>query len=73
MAGMYALDVLWQERNDIAIATHIVVIGALAVFGNTASYEGFGLKRAVALVSNAVHYQKGDFLKGFHHSYKNCE
>ena len=54
VAGMDALDALGQQRYDIAIATDIIVVRALAVLGYAAGYQVLDTERAVAPVSHAV-------------------
>ena len=54
VTGMDALDGLWQQGNDIAIAADIVVVGTLAILGLTAGYQVLDAERAVARVCHAV-------------------
>ena len=58
VAGMNALDGLGQQGDDVAIATHVVVVRALAVLGLTAGYQVLDAERAVALVAHTVDYQE---------------
>ena len=39
MAGMNALDGLWQQGDDTAVVADIVVVGALAILGLAAGNE----------------------------------
>ena len=55
---MDALDALGQQGNDFAIATDIVVVAALAIFGFATGYQCFYAERAVALVGYAVDYEQ---------------
>ena len=55
--GMDALNVLRQQWNDIAIASHIVVVAALAVLGHAAGNQVFHAERPVALVGDAVDHE----------------
>ena len=57
MTGVNALDVLWQERNDIAVETDVVVVAALAVLGFTTGNQVFNTERAVAFGGGAVYDQ----------------
>ena len=52
--GMNALDRLRQKRNDIAVASDIVVVAALAVLGFAASNQVFYAERSVALIGDTV-------------------
>ena len=58
VTGVNALDVLGQQRNDVAIATDIVVVAALAIFGFATGYQVFYAERVVALVGHAVDDQQ---------------
>ena len=58
VTGMNALHVLGQQRNDVAIATDIVVVAALAIFGFATGYQCFYAERAVALAGYAVDYEQ---------------
>lgn len=57
VSGMDTLDVLGQQRNDIAIAADIVVVGALAVLGLATGNQVFNAERAVALGCCAMDYE----------------
>ena len=63
-----ALDVLRQERNDIAVETDVVVVTALAVLGFTTGNQVFNTERAVAFGSGAVNDQEPDVIgiEGFY-------
>ena len=52
--GVNALDTLGQQGDDIAVASDIVVIAALAVFGHAAVYQFFCAERLVAPIGHAV-------------------
>ena len=52
--GVNTLDALWQQRDDIAVASDIIVIAALAVFGHAAVYQFFCAERLVAPIGHAV-------------------
>ena len=54
VTGMNALNRLWQQRDDVAIAQDVVVIRALSVLGFASSDEGFNAERAVAFRCTAV-------------------
>lgn len=54
MAGMYALDALWQQGNDTAVITDIVVIGTLAILGLAAGNEVLYAEGNRAFVCHAV-------------------
>jgi len=54
VTGMNALNRLWQQRDDVAIAQDVVVIRALSVLGFACSDEGFNAERAVAFRCTAV-------------------
>jgi hypothetical protein len=56
--GMNTLDRLRQEWNDIAVASDIVVIAALAVLGFTTGNQVFRAEGAVALGCRAVDDQQ---------------
>jgi hypothetical protein len=58
VAGMDALHVLGQQRDDVTIATDIIVVAALAIFGFATGYQCFYAERAVALVGYAVDYEQ---------------
>ena len=55
VTGMNALNRLWQQRDDVAIAQDVVVIRALSVLGFAGSDEGFNAERAVAFSCTAVY------------------
>jgi hypothetical protein len=63
--GMNALDRLRQKRNDIAVASDIVVVAALAVLGLATGNQVFRAERSVAFGGCAVDDQQRDFLEGF--------
>jgi hypothetical protein len=63
--GMNALDRLRQEWNDIAVASDIVVITALAVLGLATGNQVFRAEGPVAFGRRAVDDQQRDFLEGF--------
>ena len=73
MAGMDALDGLGQQRDDIAIATDIVVIGTLAIFGLAAGDEVLDTEGAVALCRCTVNHQQFQriMFQGLHFSNTN--
>lgn len=54
VTGMNALNRLWQQRDDVAIALDVVVIRALSVLGFASSDEGFNAEGAVAFRRTAV-------------------
>ena len=54
VTGMDALDGLWQQGNDITIATDIVVVRALAIFGLAAGNQILYAERTVTLIGHAV-------------------
>ena len=54
VTGVGALDVLRQERNDIAVETDVVVVAALAVLGFAAGNQVFNAEGAVAFGGGAV-------------------
>lgn len=54
VTGVNALDILWQERNDIAVETDVVVVAALAVLGFAAGNQVFNAEGAVAFGGGAV-------------------
>ena len=54
VTGMNALDCLGQQRNDIAIATDIIVVRTLAILGLAAGNEVLDTERTVARVCHAV-------------------
>jgi len=54
VTGVNALNRLWQQRDDVAIAQDVVVIRALSVLGFACSDEGFNAERAVAFRCTAV-------------------
>ena len=58
VTGMNALHVLGQQRDDVAIATDIVVVAALTIFGFAACNQCFYAERTVALVGYAVDYEQ---------------
>ena len=58
MTGVNALDILRQERNDIAVETDVIVVAALAILGFAAGYQVFYAERVVALVGYAVDDQQ---------------
>lgn len=64
--GVSALDCFRKEGDDIATATDIVVIGALAVLGLAAGNQVFNAERAVALVGDTVHNQQRHTFQGLH-------
>ena len=63
--GMHTLDRLRQKWNDIAVASDIVVIAALAVLGLARGNQVFRAERTVAFGRSAVDDQQGDFLEWF--------
>lgn len=63
--GMNALDRLRQKRNDIAVASDIVVVAALAVLGLTTGNQVFRAEGPVAFGRRAVDDQQRDFFEGF--------
>lgn len=65
---MDALDALGEQGDNVAVATDIVVVAALAVLCYATSNQVFNTEGAVALGGGAVDDQERDFLKGFHHS-----
>ena len=72
VAGVSALDILRQERNDIAVETDVVVVAALAVLGFATGNQVFNAEGAVAFGCSAVNHQELDViglkgLKGFLH------
>lgn len=68
VAGMDALDSLWQQGYDIAIAAYIVVVTALAVLGLATGNEVLHTERPVALVGHAVDDDELDRLQWFHNN-----
>ena len=54
MAGMDALDGLWQQGDDAAIVADVVVVGALTVLGLAAGDEVLDAKGLVTGVGHAV-------------------
>ena len=54
MTGMNALDILRQERNDIAVETDVIVVAALAILGFAAGNQVFNAEGAVAFGGGAV-------------------
>ena len=58
VTGMNALDVLGQQRDDVTIATDIIVVAALTIFGFATCNQCFYAERAVALVGYAVDYEQ---------------
>ncbi len=68
VAGVNALGVLRQERNDIAVETDVVVVTALAVLGFTTGNQVFNTERAVAFGGGAVDDQESDVIgiEGFY-------
>ena len=68
VAGMDALDSLWQQGYDIAITAYIVVVATLAVLGFSAGNEVLHAERAVALVGHAVDNDELDRLQWFHNN-----
>lgn len=64
--GVDALDSFRKEGDDIATATDIVVIGALAVLGFAAGNQVLNAERAVALVGDTVHNQQRHTFQGLH-------
>jgi hypothetical protein len=68
MAGMDALDGLWQQGNDTAIVADIVVVGALAILGLAAGNEVLNAEGLVARVSHTVDDEELDGLQWFHFS-----
>ena len=68
VAGMDALDSLWQQGDDIAITAYIVVVATLAVLGLATGNEVLHTERAVALVGHAVDDEKLDRLQWFHNN-----
>ena len=56
VTGVNALDILWQERNDIAVETDVVVVAALAVLGFAAGNQGFHAERTGGLAEHAVNH-----------------
>ena len=57
VAGMDALDGLWQQGDDTAIVADIVVIRTLAILGLAAGNEVLNAEGHVAGVGHAVDYQ----------------
>ena len=57
-ACMSTSDSLWKQWNDITVATHIIMVGALPVLCLAAGDEGFSTERFVAPVSNTVYHQQ---------------
>lgn len=66
VTGMDALDALGQQRNDIAIAADIVVIGTLAILGLAAGYQVLDTERAVAFCRRTVNDDELDRFQWFH-------
>ena len=68
VAGMYTLDALRQQGNDIAIAADVVVVRALTILGHSASNEVLHTEGTIAFISHAVDYQQlhGIMLQWFH-------
>ena len=58
VTGMNALHVLGQQRNDVAIATDIVVVAALAIFGFATGYQVLYTERTVALGGCAMYHKQ---------------
>ena len=54
VTGMNALDILRQERNDIAVETDVIVVAALAILGFAAGNQIFNAEGAVAFGGGAV-------------------
>jgi len=54
VAGMNALNALWQQGDDTAIIADIVVVRALAILGFAAGNEVFHTERSVAGVGDTV-------------------
>ena len=58
VTGMNALHVLGQQRDDFTIATDIIVVATLAIFGFATCNQCFYAERAVALVGHIVDYEQ---------------
>ena len=58
--GMDALDGLWQQGNDTAIVTDIIVIAALAVHGFATGYQQICAERLVAFIGHTVDHDELD-------------
>lgn len=71
MAGMDALYGLGQQRDDIAIAADIVVIGTLAIFSLATGNEVLDTEGLVAAVGHAVDDEEFNGFQGLHFSNTN--
>ena len=71
--GMYSLHTLWQQGNDAAITTDIVVVAALSILGDTTRYQVIHAEGTVAAVGHAMDYQQLDIrmFQWSHHNSKN--
>ena len=54
MAGMCALNVLWEDRDDVTATTNIIVVRGLSEAGFAGGDEPFNRKRTVAFCGGTV-------------------
>lgn len=66
---MDALNRLWQEWDDVAIATDVVVVATLAELFFTTGYQLFNAERVVAAVCHTVNDDKFYCFQLFHFDY----
>ena len=68
-SGMHALHGFGQQRNDITVEALVVVVAALSVLINTASYQPLHAERAIASGCRAVDNQQFNIrmLQWLHH------
>lgn len=60
VTGMSATDILWENGDDGAVATDVIMVGGLAEAGHTCGDQGFDAERLIAARGTAVNDQQFD-------------